>query len=415
MLLGLSVLKVILAEDDLEAFSKLQERWFLDKEERKIYKKVIKYLERYGKLPPASFVEGDADAHPTDFYVDEIKKRYQSFKLQRLIDIMQAQEDPAETINYIQEFLLREEDMQTTEIYTGDSIVELIISDIQIARERGAATGMVGLPTGWATLDSVTGGYMQGDIIVFVGRPKTGKTMYMIHSLSNLLSRRYKAMFISMEMTKQQILRRLTALRGRFNTSVFKTGEITTPVEEIAQEVVNDIKDSLIIIEGQLTKTFSELIGVIKLHKPDVVFIDGAYLMGNSRSFSSLWEEITSTVKNIKRVAITSNIPIVCSFQFTKKAVGRGDNLGLEYIHLSDAIGQIASYVIGIIDADVPYQKKLMIIGARDSDRDDFFVNWDWQRMDFSEITEEGGVLYENFNEVPDEEINTVIEDNIDD
>jgi replicative DNA helicase len=233
-------------------------------------------------------------------------------------------------------------------------------------------------------LDNSTGGYDEGGVFVFSGRAKTGKTMLMIYSLNSLLERfpDSKILFLSMEMTTVQVLQRLACLRGHVNPKSLRIGDISSLAERRLIESLGPIADRLIVSEGKLETDIASVIGMIGTTQPLIVFIDGAYLLKTTAPSGALWEKVKEVIETLKRVAINFRVPIVCSYQLKR---GSKANPDLEYLALSDAIGQIASFVMGIIDVDIPNTRKVEIMGVREGVKDSFFINWDWENLDFSE------------------------------
>lgn len=79
----------------------------------------------------------------------------------------------------------------------------------------------VGIPTGFAQLDSYTGGLKPGEMFVLAARPSIGKTSLALNVIRNLAlptrsPRPRKVAFFSLEMTAEQIARRCSVPRRGF-------------------------------------------------------------------------------------------------------------------------------------------------------------------------------------------------------
>ncbi len=115
--------------------------------------------------------------------------------------------------------------------------------------------------------------------------------------------------------------------------------------------------------------------------------------MGESRL--AKWEKISEITEMLKTMSIQNDIPVVVSFQFNRQ-VKKGDmSAGYEHIQLSDAISQLASVGIGLFDdgKDSVYagmRKRIELIGegGREGESGGFWINWDWESMNFSEMEE---------------------------
>jgi len=187
-------------------------------------------------------------------------------------------------------------------------------------------------------------------------------------------------------MTKEQILQRISAVRAPVRYSAFK-GIVCSFTENRIIQSLRDVRDRLIVVEGHLQRSILSLNSLIVKHNPDIVFIDGAYLVQSKTRHHALWEAILSVIQDIKQLAMKNNIPIVCSYQFRR---GTSRNPDLENIAFADAIGQIASMVVGVV-ADATNEKKriLDVIASRDSPISSFVIKWDWDTMRFDEDKED--------------------------
>ena len=94
-------------------------------------------------------------------------------------------------------------------------------------------------------------------------------------------------------------------------------------------------------------------------------------------------------------LASALNIPVAISYQFNRQTPKKKDeSTGLEHIAGADAIGQIASIVLGSFDDDnveTMKRKKIRIMKGRSGEQGEYFINWifdDYPFMDFSEIAE---------------------------
>ena len=91
-----------------------------------------------------------------------------------------------------------------------------------------------------------------------------------------------------------------------------------------------------------------EVQALIHSHQPDVVVIDGVYLLSENKGDSANWEKLTDVSRNLKRMADGHGIPIVGIHQANRAAAGK--RVEIENIAYSDALGQDADLVIGLTE-----------------------------------------------------------------
>ena len=201
-------------------------------------------------------------------------------------------------------------------------------------------------------------------------------------------------LFISMEMKPLLIAQRLAAMDAKCSITQLKKAELSTKKEEVvmAQLESNKSKTPFWIVDGSLALNVSELTMQVQQLKPDAVYIDGAYLMQSDNPRLSRWEKNTDVAEKIKsRIAEDMNIPAVISYQMNRQAQ-RKEGGGLDTIAYTDAIGQLSSVVLGMMEdesIETLKRRKISILKGRSGESGEFIINWNFDNfpfMDFSEV-----------------------------
>ena len=88
--------------------------------------------------------------------------------------------------------------------------------------------------------------------------------------------------------------------------------------------------------------------------------------------------------------------PTICSWQFargvTKKAKKGAEQVELEDIGYTDAIGQVSSLVLGLLEetsATTMKRRRIEILKGRNGEAGHFVTHWDWKAMKFDEVVPE--------------------------
>jgi replicative DNA helicase len=386
MLAGLEYLKRILFDQDIEEFNRIRMVYLLDPAELDAYTHIGDYLVKYQQLPPVSFLNDLIplyQEHPLEYWVDQVNLRYQKHLLNTIQRITSMSSDkPGELLDSITNLLSAQLQDTSTDIATQDQLVEVFRKHLERLKEQHLKLGQLGLPTGWPTFDKTFGGYAPGEVYVFCGRPKLGKTILMIYSAISSLLINKKVLIVSMEMMIPHILQRISACLLPMAYSLYNT-ILTNDMEKKLLLEIEKIKQNLIVIEGRLDQNLLTLNQFIKVKQPDIIFIDGAYLLKSKTVFKSMWEQVLTVIQEIKQLAMHNHIPIVCSYQMNRSTT---KNLKIDQIALSDAIGQIASVVFGIRELDILDRREILMLASRDSKLENVFIHWDWQTMNFKEV-----------------------------
>lgn len=190
------------------------------------------------------------------------------------------------------------------------------------------------LSTGFSKLDRMTsGGFDRGELILVAGRPAMGKTGFAL-SIAKNMSEDYSCLFFSMEMPKEQIRDRYTAMLGNVPLSF-----IIDPVEEDTQtnrqdwasvvEATNKAKHHSFYIDDRSSRSLLDIRikakEVKRKHGLDVIFVDYLGLMSGGDKNENRTQQIGSYSRGLKALAKDLNIAVVCLAQLNRGLEQRPD------------------------------------------------------------------------------------------
>ena len=391
------------SKDGDEKFRKLPlDRVFFKGSELELYDVIHKCFLRTGQLPHKTTLQDDYGLglgkkvpEPPEYYFDLVKERHVHMALKQAFlegaDHLNkgSPYDALQSISEAAQGLVLSEHKNRILDYAQEG--HGMISDEYLRQKRGLD---VGLPMGWPTLDEMAGGMRGGDLFCFVGRPASGKTYCGLYTALSAWRADKIPLFISMEMKPLLIAQRLAAMDAKCSITQLKKAELSTKKEEVvmAQLESNKSKTPFWIVDGSLALNVSELTMQVQQLKPDAVYIDGAYLMQSDNPRLSRWEKNTDVAEKIKsRIAEDMNIPAVISYQMNRQAQ-RKDGGGLDTIAYTDAIGQLSSVVLGMMEdesIETLKRRKISILKGRSGESGEFIINWNFDNfpfMDFSEV-----------------------------
>ncbi len=92
---------------------------------------------------------------------------------------------------------------------------------------HGKHSGITGVPSGFAELDNVTGGFQKSDMVIVAGRPSQGKTALVLSIARNAsVLHNVPIGFFSLEMSTQQLVMRLICAEARVDAHSVRTGRL---------------------------------------------------------------------------------------------------------------------------------------------------------------------------------------------
>ena len=102
-----------------------------------------------------------------------------------------------------------------------------------------------GIPSGFPSLDKITGGWQNGDLIVIGSRPYVGKTAFGLNVAINVaMNMHIPVMYYSLEMSTEYIAKRLLYSHANAEGNIADEKElievikeISAPISEITEEI----------------------------------------------------------------------------------------------------------------------------------------------------------------------------------
>lgn len=239
--------------------------------------------------------------------------------------------------------------------------------------------GVVGIPYPWEQLNIETQGMQGGQFIVLYARPKSMKSWLALYMAMHAYKHaRRRVLFYSREMSPKLVAQRAAALFCQVDYRSFKNGTLQPHMKErvftMLQEMIDDEKGMGAYGYNQpYFKIISDAGGggggggvswlhaKVKEAKPDIVFVDGMYLMKDDRSSSRAvdWKNITHISQDLKRLAQDEDIPLVGVTQANRGSEKEKEQQ-LSGIGYSDAIAQDAdaAFHVGKKDKIDPATKR---------------------------------------------------------
>jgi replicative DNA helicase len=213
---------------------------------------------------------------------------------------------------------------------------------------------LVGIPTGYADLDKLTGGLHRGEFIVIGGRPSSGKTTFALNLLERAgVQQGRGVLMFSLEMAREQIARNLLCCHARMDSTPLRTGRLDKSQWEKVRQGASDLYDSPIFIDDSAALSCSQMRSkcrrVFAQHDVGLVVIDYLQLMSADRlgRDTSRLQEIIDISRGLKGLAKELNVPLIALSQLSRAAVGDASaRPKLSHLRESGAIEQDADVVM---------------------------------------------------------------------
>ncbi len=185
-----------------------------------------------------------------------------------------------------------------------------------------------GLSTGFPSIDKLTMGLMDGELIVVAGPTSKGKTLLAMHISNNVAKHGGRVLFITLEMTKAELTSRYMYVNGGSSTNDFNTVAANTIFQENDEL---DWKD----IDGLIQNAKEQL-------DVDLVVIDHLHYF--ARDIKNAAEELGRITMTFKKNAIRYKLPIILISHIRK--LQKDEDLSGDSLRGSSLIAQDSDIVL---------------------------------------------------------------------
>ncbi len=246
-------------------------------------------------------------------------------------------------------------------------VVMRTFEEIEAMGSRGDTIS--GLPTGFKKLDKMTAGMHPGDLIIIAGRPGMGKTAFAVNvGVNAALGKRdgehVPVAIFSLEMPKEQLVKRMLASEGRVDGTRLRVGQLVNDDWTRLASAAGVLTELPIWIDDTPAITVLELRSKARRIKAEhglgLLIVDYLQLMRAGTRTDSREQEISAISRNLKALAKDLKIPVIALSQLNRgveSRAGKDKRPMLSDLRESGAIEQDAD-TIWFVYRDEVYNKE---------------------------------------------------------
>ncbi len=273
-----------------------------------------------------------AAAH-MEYYIKVLKqKTIQRELITASYDILKAAYDPSVNVDELI-------DTSQTKIFSAiQSNIKRDVQDIgkvighaldEIARHQ-ESPGLIGVPSGFISLDKITLGWQPSDLIILAARPSVGKTALVLNLARNAsIDFNMPVAFFSLEMSAIQLANRMMITETQLSAEKIKGGVKLEPYEWQQLEIkLKDLMSAPIYIDDTPSLPVMEFRSKVKrlVNQKDVrlVIVDYLQLMQGPPELRGMREqEVAAISRTLKATAKEMNVPIIALSQLSRQSEQR--------------------------------------------------------------------------------------------
>lgn len=227
-----------------------------------------------------------------------------------------------------------------------------------ISREMVQKVEFTGVPTGFQSLNKLTGGWQKTDLIILAARPSVGKTAFALNLAYSASADQPTAVF-SLEMGEQQLARRLVSISTKIPldeiSRPYTIRDKDTKMMQISSDI--NLQDRKLFIDDtpglKVSQLKAKCMKIKKKHGLGLIIIDYLQLMEGDKDNGNREQEISKISRGLKKVAKELDVPIIALSQLSRKVEERGAAVTpkLSDLRESGAIEQDADIVAFLYNA----------------------------------------------------------------
>lgn len=370
-----------------------------------VYKYIVDHNGSHSKVPDITTLKEKfpnevfpVPVEPLSFYIDEVKKAYLYSELSRINsdvlvknlkanDPVKGLQELASSISKISNMRRMSQDVDLTKN------IQSRIDRYAFRRSQGTVSGV---PTGWSKLDQELTGFQKGEMTYIVARMGAFKTWTLIDWMCASWNAGFVPLVFSKEMPEAQFSRRIDTYITRTRFKDIKTGVINDEDFDTFAQKMRDTynnKHSFVVVDTSGVSNYDVdfVYSKIQQYRPDAVWIDGVYLLNPVDKATAFWEKHTNISRDMKQLALVSDLPIIGTLQSNRGAAGKKATIGTQNVAYSDAYSQDADNMIALnrvydkMSESFSNRVKVEIIKGREAEPVKMFIEVDLDSMKMEE------------------------------
>jgi len=353
-------------KDYYDNHSLISESLFVDPLNRKIYKSLSDTLDK-GNRPDMIDVLSSIKDPLSEFRLAEcmssdhygfltknmilfLSQEDKKIKLKKLAEHTSKKidngDDLFDIIDFVENQMKSISDIRGSDIPDIKNQLKVLHDDIQ---KRMSSDNMVGIPTGFQSIDKFTGGWQETDLVVIGGASSMGKTSLGLSFCYNCAKAKIPSAIFSYEMGDTQLLQRLVSLESKVNNRYIMKGTIQDDELNRIHKAIGKLENTCLFVDECKDSSLKYLLNKIRQYviTKNVKFFLIDYLQLVKSTGSSREQEVAFVARELKNIAKELNVTIVALSQLSRGVERReGCRPGLSDLRESGEIEQASDIVM---------------------------------------------------------------------
>lgn len=183
-----------------------------------------------------------------------------------------------------------------------------------------------GITTGIKELDTITGGFKEGELSILAARTSIGKTSIALHmalEAAKLLNDHEYVCFFSLEMSANQLINRIISIKVNETVNTI----IKNKNMELLYQGLNELAFLNLLVDSSgsmdLNVLRRKIASICKKHSIKCIYIDYLQLLRGSGKTENRTLEVTEISRTLKNIAKDFEVPVVALSQISRRVEER--------------------------------------------------------------------------------------------
>jgi replicative DNA helicase len=193
-----------------------------------------------------------------------------------------------------------------------------------------AKTPLTGTPSGFKDLDSITGGFQPGNLVVIAARPSMGKSALVTNIAENAVLDGHAVVLFSLEMSESELAQRFVASQAKVPGDDLRKGRVAENRWPKILDACNRLSDAPLYIDDSSDTGVLEVRAKSRrLHHRlhgglGLIIVDYLQLMRHEGRVENRVEQVGQISRGLKGLARELNVPVIALSQLSRAVEQRG-------------------------------------------------------------------------------------------
>lgn len=282
----------------------------------------------------ASFLSDISGSVPTSTHVEQYADAVRRCAQARdLIDVCRhcaiqvGQSQDKTTLDAVHSDLMRVFDsLPSGDVAPIGDVVDSVVDDIRV--QVANRSGVTGISTGFAWLDSCLGGWHDGELGFIAARPSTGKSAFALNVAYSAAEAGVPILFFSLEMSRKQLARREMGIARMLDLKKIRQGYAGQTEIHVAQDAARSLKHLPIYFDDSPRISVWDIRSRARQHTmkrgKGIIIVDYLQLIDRPGK-QQAYLEVGELTKSLKGLSRELECPVLITCQLGRSAEDEED------------------------------------------------------------------------------------------